>query len=217
MELTGLEFVEHTARMPLMQLPVRTVFATVPDGRVLLSPAASMTEFGSGVTDIVAPTLFHLGGMAKAAQAHPKARVWGTPGCREKQKNVKFTGILGVDAWPHTDAMPWFPIEGMPKVAEGAFLHRPSKSLLTSDLAFNITDARGFGSWVILSMFGTYRKFGVSRMFLKLVKDRAAFDASIAKIVALDFEHLVPSHGHVVVNDGRSKLNEGLRARGVRV
>ncbi len=216
MSIQGLEFVDHIAQMPLLDLPVRTVVAAVPTGKVMLSPGSKMTEFGSGVTDIVAPTLLHLGGLAKASKALPQARVWGTPGCREKQKDVTFTHILGVDAWPHADAMPWYPIEGMPKVAEGAFLHRASRTLLVCDFVFNITDAKGPGAWLLLHAFGTYRKLGVSRFFMQFVKDKPAFDASVAKIAALDFDHIVPTHGQAVMNDGRSKLIAALQERGLR-
>lgn len=85
---------------------------------------------------------------------------------------------------------------------------------MVTDLVFNITDASGLGPRLILSIFGTWRRLGVSRLFMKSVKDRAAFDASIARIVALGFEHLVPSHGHEVLSEGRPRLVEALRERG---
>jgi hypothetical protein len=44
-------------------------------------------------------------------------------------------------------------------------------------------------------MFGTYNKFGVSRFYLNYVKDKAAFQKSMEKILSLDFDNIIVSHG----------------------
>lgn len=212
---------DASVKMPLVVLPVRTVIATVPEGRVMISPASTLTPqqltSAGPLTDLVAPSLFHLGGMKAAAAAHPGAKLWGPQGCREKAPGLHWHGVFGVDGWPHNDVLHAEVIQGMPKVNEVVFLHRPSRSLIVADLVFNITDAEGFGPWLIFSLFGTYQRFGVSRLFLKAATDRAAMTASMSRIVALDFDHLVPSHGAVARDTGRTQLVEALRTRGVSV
>jgi glyoxylase-like metal-dependent hydrolase (beta-lactamase superfamily II) len=86
--------------------------------------------------------------------------------------------------------------------------------LLVSDLVFNIQEPRGIGAWLILGLFGTYRRFGASRLFLSAVKDRAAFLESLQRIAALDFAHVAPGHGSVVSEEGKQKLLAALRERG---
>ncbi|QRK09688.1 hypothetical protein JQX13_06045 [Archangium violaceum] len=197
------------------------MIAPLASGRVLLSPASTLTQEAllraGPVTDIVAPNLFHTGGIQAASAAHPQARVWGPPGCREKQPGVTWHGLLGKDPWPHEGELPVFQVEGMPGFHEHVFLHKASRSLLVSDLVFNVVDARGLGAWLIFSLFGTYRRLGVSRLFLRYAKDRPAFESSLKKITALEFDHLLPGHGAVVMNDGRAALIGALRERGVRV
>jgi hypothetical protein len=83
-----------------------------------------------------------------------------------------------------------------------------------TDLVFNIEESRGIGAWLILSLFGTYRRLGASRLFLRAVKDRAAFLESIQRIAALDFAHVAPAHGRVVLDGGKEKLLAALRERG---
>jgi hypothetical protein len=219
--IAGLEWLECTVQMPLLPLPVRSVLVPVPGGRVLLSPGSTLSQDAlvkaGSVTDLVATSLLHTGGMRAAAAAHPQARLWGVRGAAQKHPELRWSGVLGVDAWPHDDVLGAFPLEGIPELSECVFLHRPSRTLLVTDLAFNLTESRGVGAWLILSLFGTYRRFGVSRLFLKRVRDRRAFEASLARIAALDFENLVPSHGQPVLGGARARFLEALRERGIRL
>jgi hypothetical protein len=220
MAIDGLEWMDTVVSMPLMKLPVRTVIVPLPAGRVLLSPGSVLTaeaiQKAGPFTDIVVPTLFHLSGARIAAAVFPQARLWGPKGCMEKAPGMPWTHVLGVDPWPHEAALAWIPIEGMPRAAESVFLHRASRTLLVADFVFNVTEIRGPGPWLILSVFGTYRKLGVSRLFLRLVADRPAFEASVGKILALDFDQLVPSHGEIVADTARARLSEALKQRGIR-
>ena len=122
----------------------------------------------------------HTAGMKAAAAAHPSARLWGPAGVREKHPELTWHGILGVDPWPFESELALLPIPGMPKVNESAFLHHASKALYLTDLVFNVTDPKGLAAWMFYSTFGIYRRFGVSKLFLRLAKDRSAFEAAIA-------------------------------------
>lgn len=161
-------------------------------------------------------TSFHTGGIKAASAAHPNARLWGPAGVREKLSELKWA-VLGTEPWPFEDALRPMPIEGMPKFNEWAFLHPDSRTLLVSDLVFNITDPKGFGAPLIYSIFGTYRRFAVSRLFLRFVTDRAQFEASLKRLVALDFANLVPSHGDAVIGNAREQLVAALHERKIAV
>ncbi|OJT25717.1 hypothetical protein BO221_07620 [Archangium sp. Cb G35] len=220
MTFDHLKFIEAELQMPLMKLPVRTSLIELERARVLWSPASTLTEAqlrdAGEVTDIIAPNLLHGGGMKAAAAAHPRARLWGPVGIKEKFPELSWHGILGADPWPYDDELRHVAVGGMPDFNESVFLHHRSRVLLVSDLVFNIDESqsRGIGPWLILHLFGTYRRLGVSRLFLKHVKDRAAFQESIERIAALDFSHVAPAHGRVVSEEGKQKLLAALRERG---
>jgi hypothetical protein len=218
MTFDQLKFIEVDLQMPLMKLPVRTSLIELERARVLLSPASTLTEAqlrdAGEVTDIIAPSLLHSGGMKSAAAAHPRARLWGPVGIKEKLPALSWHGILGVDAWPYDGELRHVALRGMPDFNESVFLHLRSRVLLVSDLVFNIEEPRGMGAWLILNLFGTYRRLGVSRLFVRAVKDRAAFLESIKQIAALDFAHVAPAHGGVVSEGGKEKLLAALRERG---
>jgi hypothetical protein len=217
--IEGIRFLEANKTLPGLELPVRSAVIELEAGRVLWSPGSRLTEEqlrGAGaITDIVAPSLPHTGGMKRAAAAHPSARLWGPAGVREKLPELKWHGLLGVDAWPHERELSRLPIDGMPQMREHVFLHRRSRTLLVSDLVFNIREPRGWGSRPIYSLFGTYRRFAVSRLFLSRVKDREAFKASLQPISQWEFEAVVPSHGEPVEGGGKPKLMEAFRERGL--
>ncbi len=218
MALDGLTFLDASRRMPLMDLPLRTTVVTLDGARILHSPSSTMTEAQlaslGGISDIVAPNLLHTEGMPAAARAHPKARLWGPVGVREKRPELKWHGILGSDAWPYDSELAHITVDGMPEINESVFLHTRSRTLLVSDLVFNIERPSGAGAWLILHLFGTWKRFAVSRLFLKYVKDRAATQRSLEQLSALDFDAVVPAHGNVVESGGKAKFLASLRERG---
>lgn len=221
MTFDHLRFIDVEIQMPLMKLPVRTSLIELERARVLVSPGSTLTEAQlrdmGEVTDIVAPNLFHGGGVKAAAAVHPRARLWGPAGIKEKLPALAWHGILGVDAWPYDEELRHVALRGMPDFNESVFLHQRSKVLLVSDLVFNIEGTRGIGPWLILHLFGTYHRLGVSRLFISRVKDRAAFQESIERIAALDFSHVAPAHGRVVSEAAKEKLFGALRERGYTV
>lgn len=219
MSLPKTHFIETTLRSPLMQLPVRTVVFELEKARILYSPGSMLTsgqlrEAGP-VTDLVAPSLMHTAGMKAAAEAHPDARLWGPAGVREKHPERTWHGILGVDPWPFESELALLPLPGMPKLNESAFLHHASKALYLTDMVFNVSDPKGFLAWMFYRTFGIYRRFGVSKLFLKFTKDRPALEAAIAKLAGLDFLHVIPSHGEAVLNEGKPRLLAAFRERGL--
>jgi hypothetical protein len=217
MTISGMRFIEDVAKMPIMKLPVRTTVIEVSGGKVMFSPGSMMSEAqlksAGDVTDIIAPSFWHADGGPLAAKYHPKARLWGPPGMREKHPKHTWS-VLGEDAWPHESELRVFALAGVPKVREHALYHAPSKSLLVVDLAFNVVDAGGLGATIILKLLSdAYRRFAVSRMLMMLVKDKQAFAASLAPIAQLDIQRVVPAHGAVLEVDAKARLLAALRER----
>lgn len=204
--------------MPLLSLPVRSTFVSLEKNGLLISPGSCLDlnqlKTLTGVTDIIAPSLFHCGGIPKAHSVFPNSKVWGPIGASEVKSKINWTHELSTSQWPYNDQLALIEIKGMPKVNEIVFFHRETKSLIISDLCFNMVDASGLGAWIILNLFGTYRKLAVSKFFLKLVQDRNAFEQSLKILFSYDFENIIVSHGANVMGQGRSKLIKAFADRG---
>ena len=215
--MSQLEFVDTSIRIPGLRLPVRTTIVPLEGARVVISPASVLTDEQlralGPVTDLVAPSLLHTAGMAKAAAIHPNARLWGPVGADKKHPELRWTGTLGQTPWPYEALTPW-ELGGMPDVREFVFLHRPSRTLIATDLVFHIVDASGLMARLVFSLVGTWRRFAVSRLFLRGVADRAELRRSLAPILEADFDRVVPGHGAILETGGKDRLVAALRERG---
>lgn len=205
--------------MPLLSLPLRTSVVETGAARVMYSPASTLSPEAlrshGEVSDVIVPNLFHLDGVRPAVQAFPKARFWLPAGAERKLPGAPPHAVLGVEPWPHEDTLPLVHLAGMPGVAETVMVDRASKTLFVADLVFNLLDAKGFGARIILGMFGTYRRFGVSRFFVRAIKDPAAFAQSARALLGLAFEDLVPAHGERKLGGAHEALRLALAERGV--
>lgn len=220
--LPGLAWVEGALTMPLVELPVRSTLVEAGDKTVLFSPLPTIEQIAQdiqstyNVTDIVAPNLFHHLGLTGAKAQFPSARMWGPPQLSLKQPELEYE-LLQQETWPYQTELEMFPVDGMPKMNEHVWFHRETKTLLCTDLCFNIKDPKGLGAWFLFSVFGTYKQFGISRLFKMLVKDRSAFEASLKPILELPIENIIMAHGDVVIGNGQETLRAALHARGLRI
>lgn len=212
-------FFESVIKMPLMALPVRSVLLKLKDHKnILISPGSRLRDSDyqkmNNISDIVAPSLFHCGGVTQAVQYNSKAKVWGVPGAKDLKPSILWSDIISESTWPYGDELEIIFLEGMPKVNEVIFLHKETKSLIVADLCFNLLNQKGVGSWIILNLFGTYNKLGISRFFLKFVEDQKAFQGSINKILQQDFENIILSHGDNVISGAKPLLANSFKERG---
>lgn len=212
---SDLLFLDSSIKMPLMNLPVRSVLARLDSGAsVLISPGSKLTPAqlreAAPVTDLVAPNTLHNAGMKQAREVYPQAKAWGPQGAGQPE-------VLSEERWPYTAEMPILALAGMPKVKEFILFHKKSKTLIVTDAAFNLQKTSGMGAWLILSLFGTYRKFGVSRFWLKFADDKEALAASLKKVFEWDFDNLVVSHGEALYGGAREKFQSACRERGLLV
>lgn len=209
---------ETSRRMPLMELPLRTTVLQLGAGRVMFSPSSTLSfeelQRAGEVTDIVVPNMMHDSGFTEATRrAHPNARLWGPA----RKGRFAPQALLGRDRWPYEDELSLCGIDGQAAFHEFVLVHHATRTLLVGDLAFNLVDAQGLGARLFLGMFGTYRRFGVSRLFLRYVRDRTAFTRSLQAILAHDFDRLIPTHGAILEGDANPKLRTALAERGVSI
>ena len=94
----------------------------------------------------------------------------------------------------------------MPLLNEVVFFHRPSRTLILTDLAFNVHHPGSLAGRLLLQLDGVYRQFGLGWAERLLVRDRGAARAAIDRILRWDFERIVVAHGEVLERDGKETL-----------
>ncbi|MBT9554873.1 MAG: DUF4336 domain-containing protein [Myxococcales bacterium] len=212
----GIWEVEDRLPMPLgIRFPIRmTVLRTGPSSLALISPirldddlVAALEAVGR-VESIVAPNLLHHLYAGAAAARFPNARVYAPEGLRAKQPTLAYTPL---SPGPLTPDIEVFRVDGAPEVDEHLFLHRPSRTLVATDLVFNV---RSGVNWVTRLVFrwvsGTWGHLRVSRLWRRFAKDPAAVRRSLKAVLEADFDRLVVAHGETVPSDARRALRAGL-------
>ncbi len=217
--IPGLTFYEKSLKMFPTEIPVRSTKVSLGSSNILISPLPGwgVQDYArvGPITDIFAPNLFHHLGVRGALEANPSAALWAAPGLDLKRPRVPWSQILSPQTWKYQSEAPIFPILGVPKFNEVVLLHKASRTLVCSDLCFNLQDLKGVGAFLIFNVFGTYRQFGVSRLVRFMVKDASSVRQSLEEIVAQDFENIVMAHGRVVTQNGRNLLKAALHKRGL--
>ncbi len=199
---------------PATPLPVRmTVVRLASSQLILYSPvriddalAREIDDLGE-VAHILAPNKFHHFFAVRAKERYPRARLWGAPGLAQKRPNIEFDGVLGPDTLADcADDVALVHIGGVPMVEEVVMLHRPSKTLIVTDLVFNMGSARGF-TRVAMWLFGGHNRFAHSRSWRWVfVRDKAKASVGVSQILAWDFDRIVPAHGEILEGDARAQL-----------
>jgi hypothetical protein len=91
-------------------------------------------------------------------------------------------------------------------VEEVVMLHRPSRTLVVTDLVFNIDASRGF-TRVLMWIFGASNRLAHSRTWRWFfVRDKAKASVGVSQILAWDFDRIVPAHGDILEGDARQRL-----------
>jgi hypothetical protein len=161
------------------------------------------------VRTIVAPNKFHhlFAGDCKAA--YPNAKLYAAPGLPAKRKDVRFDGLLADE--PRIEwrgDLEQQRIQGMPMANEVAFFHPSTRTLILTDLVFNVPKGKRWGIPIVSGLLGVGGGFGPSRLGRWLIRDKEATRASLGIIMRWDFDRLIMAHGDVVETGGRKKLRD---------
>jgi glyoxylase-like metal-dependent hydrolase (beta-lactamase superfamily II) len=218
----GLWSYVHRQRFPggaIMQARMNVV--RLDDGGLLVhSPtplddalAAEIAALGP-VSYVVAPNCYHHLYVAPFVGRFPGAKVYGPSGLAAKRPDLALAGTLddGAAAVPWAGALDQIALGGAPKLNEVVFLHRASRSLLVTDLLFNMTAPDNWMTSMVLRLMGTYKRFGPSRLLRwRLTKDRPLLKAGVERMLAWDFERVLPGHGAVFeAPDARERTRAAL-------
>jgi len=221
---------QYMIRFGGMDLYSRMTVIRLSDGSLMLhSPCnidaqikRAIDDLGP-VTHIIAPGNFHHLHVASAQRQFPGAQTHVCPGVERKQPELDFDWILGdvaPDAW--SDDIDQVLVRGTRIIWEIAFYHKPSKTLVLTDLVENIGDRTGGVSWLLKFWF----KF-VFRMWNKAKpapeyqmgwKNKPAAARSLERILEWDFERVVLAHGDLIETNAKAIVRDAWRTplRGAR-
>ena len=195
------------ARMTVIRSPGGALMLHSP---VKLDPPLqrALEELGS-VRWLVGPSKVHHLFLADYTNAFPGAALCGAPGLAEKRRDLAFQHVLSSTpppGWP--DEVELQLVEGAPLMNEVALLHRPSRTLVLTDLVFHVLPGPSNRARLFHWLVGATGRFGPHRIIRLAIRDRAAARRSIDRILGWDFDRIVMSHGEIVRSDGHHLLED---------
>ena len=201
-------------RMTVVRLPSQDL--------VLISPL-ELTECDrktlhplGTVRHIIAPNLFHHLSIGSAQAFYPQANVWGVSGLPEKRPDLNF-GPLLTQPGSFEDTLDYLPFKGFESilpsgikpVRETVFFHRPSRTLILTDIAFNFDRNSSLSIRLAAQILGSYNSLQPSRLEKWGSRDKAAVEASVRQVLAWDFDRVIPGHGSIIETGGKSQFKAG--------
>jgi hypothetical protein len=127
-----------------------------------------------------------------------------SPAVAPKQPDLAFTP-LNAGPPPGGEAIEALAIGGMPGVEEWAFFHRPTGTLLVTDLLFHLTDVSGWLNHLLFTVMGTRGRLAVSRLFRSYLRDPVAMAESVERLLDWPFTRIIPCHGTVLTVDAHAR------------
>lgn len=197
-------------RIPLFgDIGARMTVIRLKDGSLMLiSPVkfgaeikAKLQELGN-VRYLVAPNSHHHLFLPHAKSAFPQARVYGPASLQEKRKNIPFADCLSEkENFPWSEEVAQLHIPGRAHIDEFVFFHRATKTMIVTDLLFNLREGKSFISRCALKM-NNARGFGMTKIGRYVFNDRKLLKEKVDQFIAWQPERIVVSHGEVVTSNG---------------
>jgi len=197
--------VELGARMTVVRLHGAQLVLHSPIAR---TPAlAEQVERLGTPAFLVAPNRLHHLYVQEWATAYPDARLLLAPGLETKRTDLApRAAIIGERPAEWGDVLDQTHLDGAPFLGEVVLFHRPSATLIATDLLFNVGAESPPLTRLLFRVAGAYGRPAVTPLERLLVRDRDAFRRSLTRVLEWPFERVVLAHGAVIERGGREAL-----------
>lgn len=210
----GLWSVEGTLTRGWSPLSLRMTVLRLSGGELVVNSPIELDDALRAEIDalgpvryVVAPNRAHHYYVPDAGRAWPEARLLAAPGLPEKRRDVHFTETIGegtVSEWK--GEIETHLVVGIPFLNEVVLFHRGSRTLVLTDLCFNVHRAPSAALRLFFRLNGAWQRFGPSRLLRLMVRDGSGVERSIRRILEWDFDRIVVTHGDIVETGGREAL-----------
>ena len=198
-----------------IQIGTRTTVIRLSDGSLFvhaLGPAddgdhVELSKLGN-VAHAVAPNLFHNEFVEDWRARYDGAKFYAPETFEEKVPSLDFEVLTDETPAAWSADIKQVKVEGAPVLGEIVFFHPSSRTLLLTDLCFNMVHSDSFITRLVLRIMGGYGHFGPSRLAKSFMKDKAAIRRGIDKILEWDFDRVTVTHGVVLERGGHEKFKQ---------
>jgi hypothetical protein len=201
-------------RLWVGDIGARMTVVRLRDGALVLHSPVALDGETRAALDALGPVRWLIGPnkvhhlfLSQYVAAYPAAALCGAPGLAEKRTDLRFAHVLD-DALRTVWAgqLEFLLFEGAPGISEVVFLHPESRTLILTDLAFNLPPGAPNRARVFHALVGAVGRFGPHRIVRAAIRDKRAARRSADRILAWDFDRVVVSHGLVLETGGKRAM-----------
>jgi hypothetical protein len=216
----GVWGIERRLRIPPgLTLPTRmTVLGLAGGGLLLHSPVSldpatrdAVRALGA-VEAILAPNSFHYVFARPWLEAFPSSRFLVAPGLPERIDDLPPGERVPREGSPFGPGIAHLVLGPIRGLSEVVLLHRPSRTLVLTDLAFHWRRFESPAQRLLWRLNGVPAGFGPSRSVRwTLLADRAAAAPFLGRIADWDFDRILVAHGDPIEANGRDEFRRAFR------
>ncbi len=163
------------------------------------------------VAHIIAPNTFHHLFVKRFWEQFPAAKTYAPAALQRKRPDIKWTAELQEHLW--SEDFQVIPILGAHKLAETAFFHRSSKTLIITDLMFHFQEIPHWKTRLMTWLFNAAPGARISRLLRFITSDKSLFVDSLRALLKLDFDRLIMAHGELIESGGKEQLAKAIEHR----
>lgn len=163
------------------------------------------------VAHLYAPNTMHHLRLGDWSKAFPTARVHAPPGLLRKRPDLRIDRVQGSLPEPSFEGvLDELRIDGF-FLQETVLFHRPSKTLIVTDLLHNVGRPTHGWTRVYTTLAGFYGRVALSRVLqLTAFSDRVAARRSVDLVLGLPFERIIVGHGAPLLTHAKTQLEEAM-------
>jgi hypothetical protein len=200
---------ESSSRMTLVRLRSGDLWlhSPIPLSRRMQSDISALGP----VRYVVAPNRYHHLYVSDALKAFPQSVLFGAPGLQVKRPDL--TGMRTLQAHPEPawcDDLDQVFVDGIPVLNETVWLHKPSGTLILTDLCQWIEADKPNQARMYEQLTCAREGLTPSRTLKLVVKDRLAAKTSVQRILQWPFQRVILAHNNVIQQGARVQLTSAL-------
>lgn len=210
--------------MPGLKMPFPTRMTVIRAGGELFihSPTALTPSLKAEIERagqprwIVGPNRIHYWWIPDWRAAFPGARVYLAPKIREQSRgriDFEAAALDHVSGYPWDEEIATLPIEGS-YMTEVVFFHRPSRTLVLTDLIENFEPRKlGWFTRLLTRLGGAQDPDGAMPRDIRLTyaKNKSALKAAVETMISWNPERVILAHGRWYEKDGAGELRRAFR------
>jgi hypothetical protein len=220
---TDLWVADHAFSIVGLAIGTRTTVIALDDGSLWVHSPGPLTESLEAdlrekgpVSCLVAPNLMHHLYLADWIEAFPEARTYAVPGLERVRPGLRIDEALGDEPPPAWKGqIEQLRTAGVPKLDEVDFLHVATRTLILTDLCFNMQSSDSWLTQLGMRLNAAWRRFTPSRLFKSFIEDGDALRSAVEQILEWDFDRVIVAHGDVLESGGPQALRAAYAFIGV--